>query len=896
MTTKKDPDLTLPDILAHLNFRDACKLLGPDGSRLIISGSKYDFDVSSQVQLDEKRFSLRFTLPDTAHVTIQLSKRAKQRLKLQCSDCTGYCTHIGAAISLILEEKLALGLAVAPEAREPATNASDEELIAHELSVRDKRAENEKMRVRSTDKSTPWTDYHVSSKASGKTYRVALRSMQRGDSYCSCPDFRKNTLATCKHVIHVQKKIQKKFTRQQLNRPFQLKQVIVYLDYADPISLRLRAPDNTDTSTAKILKPFLGKPVTDLRKLVRLISRLETQGVPVTVYPDAEEYIQARSSHNQLQAQVADIKAAGEKHPLRNNLLKTKLLPYQFEGVLFAAGAGRAILADDMGLGKTIQGIGTAEMLAQLIGIRRVLVVCPASLKSQWRSEILRFSDRDCQIVVGKAEDRAAHYSNGAFFTICNYEQVLRDVIHIERNQWDLIILDEGQRIKNWEAKTSQLIKTLRSTYALVLSGTPMENRLDELYSVIEFIDERRLGPGFRFYNQHRVVDERGKVLGYRNLAELRNKLKPILLRRTRASVLSELPPRSTEIIRITPTQEQEEMHGSHMRIVSSIVSKKFISEMDLLRLQKALLMCRMTADSTLLVDKQDPGYSSKLDITNDLLARLGSEADCKCVLFSEWTTMLGQIETQLKSHGINYVRLDGSVPQQKRGALVKQFQEDESCQFFLATNAGSTGLNLQFANTIINVDLPWNPAILEQRIGRVHRMGQTRPVQVYLLVTTDTIEENLLATLAAKHELSNAALDVDSEIDQVDLVSGMEELKKRLEILLGAKPEAAVDESQKQQTEQQAAAIAQREKVGLAGGKLMGAAFEFIGQMIPAVPQSAETDKLSKDLLQRFEQCIETDEQGRPQLTVTLPDQSSLESLAQSIAKMMAASNSHSS
>ena len=237
-------------------------------------------------------------------------------------------------------------------------------------------------------------------------------------------------------------------------------------------------------------------------------------------------------------------------------------------------------------------------------------------------------------------------------------------------------------------------------------------------------------------------------------------------------------------------------------------------------------------------------------------------------------------------------MRLDGSVPQQKRGALVKQFEEDDKCRFFLATNAGSTGLNLQFANTIINVDLPWNPAILEQRIGRVHRMGQTRPVQVYILVTTGTIEENLLATLAAKHELSNAALDFESEIDQVDLVSGMEELKKRLEILLGAKPEASVDESQKQQTEQQAALVAQREQISLAGGQLMGAAFEFIGQMIPAAPQNGETDKLTRDLLHRFEQCIETDDRGRPRLTVTLPDQSSLQNLAQSIAQMMATAN----
>ncbi len=170
------------------------------------------------------------------------------------------------------------------------------------------------------------------------------------------------------------------------------------------------------------------------------------------------------------------------------------------------------------GLGKTIQGIGVAELLARLADIRRVLVVCPASLKSQWRSEINRFCGRSNRIVLGSGEERVEQYESDEFFTICNYEQVLRDHATIERIPWDLIILDEGQRIKNWESKTSRLIKSLRSPFALVLSGTPLENRLEELYTVVSFIDDRRLGPAYRFFHRHRVVDDRGRVEGYRNL------------------------------------------------------------------------------------------------------------------------------------------------------------------------------------------------------------------------------------------------------------------------------------------------------------------------------------------------------------------------------------------
>src|SRR5207244_3599429 len=190
------------------------------------------------------------------------------------------------------------------------------------------------------------------------------------------------------------------------------------------------------------------------------------------------------------------------------------------------------------------------------------------------------------------------------------------------------------------------------------------------------------------------------------------------------------------------------------MRLVSRITRKKFLTEMDLLRLQKHLLMCRMSADSTFLVDKQAPGYSSKLDELDDLLDRLFSEEGRKVILFSEWTTMLDLIEPLLTKRKLRFVRLDGSVPQKKRQQIVADFQSDPRVRLFLTTNAGSTGLNLQAANTIINVDLPWNPAVLEQRIARAHRIGQTRPVSVFVLVTEQTIEESLLATLSSKRDL----------------------------------------------------------------------------------------------------------------------------------------------
>jgi superfamily II DNA/RNA helicase len=323
------------------------------------------------------------------------------------------------------------------------------------------------------------------------------------------------------------------------------------------------------------------------------------------------------------------------------------------------------------------------------------------------------------------------------------------------------------------------------------------------------------------------------------------------------------------------------------MQIVSAIVRKSYISEMDLLRLQKALLLARMNADSTFLVDKHAPGFSSKLERLQELLEELAAEDDRKILLFSEWTTMLTLIERQITRLKLDSVRLDGSVPQKKRQQLVHQFQRDPTCRVFLTTNAGSTGLNLQAANTVINVDLPWNPSVLEQRIARAHRMGQKNPVQVYLLVTEGTIEEKLLATLSAKHDLALAALDMESNVREVALASGIDELKQRLEVLLGARAHAAVDETEKQRKQQVAERLARRSRVAEAGGQLVAAAFAFLGEMIPQRRPTDGSEQKASEFKARLAECLERDEQGRPRLTVTLPNEAALESLARSLAAL---------
>lgn len=886
--------MNLKDKLSHLSFQEARKLLGHKGDRLIRQGGRYEIDIAGHVELDANRFRVRL---NGSEVVIELDSSRSRRLHYRCSSCDMPCEHAGAAFSLILEEKLALGLAIPPPDKAPLETLDGEELVQRALEERAERMRKDKLSLESADPGAAWTDYSVTSYASGKTYRVALRGFKRGESYCSCPDFKVNNLGTCKHIMYVQQEAKRIFSEKQLQQPYRREHVSVVLLYGKDVELRVLLPyEEIKGEAAQLVAPLKDRPVQDVRDLLERIRRLEAIGERVTIYQDAEEHIEAILFRDRIRREIEEIRKDPQKHPLRKELLRQELLPYQLGGIAFAVGAGRAILADDMGLGKTVQGIGTAELLARLAGIERVLVVCPASVKSQWRLEIERFTDRECRLVLGSAAERALQYVEGDFFTVCNYEQVLRDLEAIERVAWDLIILDEGQRIKNWEAKTSRMIKGLVSPYALVLSGTPLENRLEELYSVVQFIDNRRLGPAFQFYHRHRVVSEEGRLLGYKNLDDLRERLKPLLLRRTRAEVIRQLPERSTEIRRIPPTEEQVEIHDNHRRVISTILNKKYISEMDLLRLQKELLTCRMVADSTFLVDKLEPSYSSKLAELDVLLDELASEEERKIVLFSEWTTMLNLIEPLLLKRRIDFVRLDGSVPQKKRQGLMERFREDPRCRLFISTNAGATGLNLQAADTVINVDLPWNPAVLEQRISRVHRMGQRRPVQVYLLVTEDTIEEGMLNTLDAKRELALAALDLESEVNEVALTGGIEALKRRLEVLIGEKPPAPVDESRRQEVERELRRRERQEQIARAGGRLVGAAFQFVGELLgapepaPAGNSAAEGASADKgnaagrgnaDYRKLLEECLEKREDGSLQLTVTFPDESILDTLA---------------
>lgn len=198
MTTKAGHRLTLRDRLSRLNFELACKLLGTGGKKLIVAGGKWDINLQEQVYLKGDLYRIRF---DDAVVSMTLTADRRERLNWNCTACDNVCEHVGAAFALVLEEKMALGLAVAPPERVVVDSLAEDKLISQALAERELRAHEERFTFTTSDSKSPWTDYSLTSKASGKTYRVALRGTDRGVSYCSCPDFKTNTLGTCKHVM-----------------------------------------------------------------------------------------------------------------------------------------------------------------------------------------------------------------------------------------------------------------------------------------------------------------------------------------------------------------------------------------------------------------------------------------------------------------------------------------------------------------------------------------------------------------------------------------------------------------------------------------------------------------------------------------------------------------------
>ena len=673
-----------------------------------------------------------------------------------------------------------------------------------EIERRRLRGASESLRVEPLTRSHDFfTDYRIHS-SDGKTYRVEIRSLLDPINSCNCPDQRINGLGTCKHIEAVTNRLE--YRRKRLFREAAIKgspNIEIFLDRRDH-QLRISWPKGSrDRSKARdLLAPFFssanalaGEPLDRLPALQRAIgSASATVRRKIRISRELNPWLETLDRREQLRRDRQHLETEVARGNMTLDLLKYQLYPYQQEGMLHLAFTGRALLADEMGLGKTVQAVAACELLRRTRDIRRVLVISPASLKGEWEEQIAKFTDLSSHIIQGPRAKRLQQYSGRGFFFLANYEQVRPDVEEINTTLApDVIILDEAQRIKNWQTKTATSVKRLKSPYAFVLTGTPVENRIDEIYSIAEFLDPHIFGPLFRFNRDFYQLDEKGRAIGYKNLDRLHERLQHILLRRRKHDVEGELPGRTVNTYFVPMHKEQAlryEEYESKVARLARMAQNRPLRKEEMERLQRYLACMRMLCDTPYILD-QSCRISPKLKELGNILPEMMEDGDHKIIIFSEWERMLQLVREQADELGLGYAWHTGSVPQTQRRGEIRRFKTDPDCRLFLSTDSGSVGLNLQVADVVINLDIPWNPARLEQRIARAWRKHQKRPVQVVNLVSEGTIEHRMLSLLEQKRALAEGVVDGQGE-KEMALPSGRGAFLERLDALLPAGEKAA--------------------------------------------------------------------------------------------------------
>jgi hypothetical protein len=697
-------------------------------------------------------------------------------------------------------------LAVTQGADFPVQRAAMEALLRRVSSSR-----NGELRVvRRSAGGSPVGVYRVRRDGSAAEYTALLRSIDPPAGSCDCPDYGRSSLGLCKHLFAAFEHAVGRGERRQVPPPrasgsrLEWDPVRPFTGAGDWLErVQWREGDGTGlrsvaAAAAKrwfskagsgLANAFAEQParrfelVRDLLRLARADGRR-----PVSVSDPALLPLLTAEKERLERALAAHWVGRELRRHLKG--MKHKLYPYQVEGVERFLRAGRLLLADDMGLGKTAQAIAACHVLFSAGKVTRGLVIVPATLKPQWLREWQTFSDVPVAVVDGGPEARAEAYRRcRRGVLLANYEQVLRDLPLMHQLRPDIVVLDEAQRIKNWATKTSAYVKQLKPDYRLVLTGTPMENRLDELASLTDWVDDLALEPKWRLAPCHSTFsDGRREVTGARNLGTLRERLSHCMVRRVRKEVLKQLPPRTDTRVLVPLTAEQQGEHDelslpiavlARRARVRPLTQAEFLRLMVLLNTQRIICngLAQLRFEDTwpsLTASRPTEALlgslsSPKLIELRELLANIAVAQERKVVVFSQWRRMLKlaswSVSDILGSAGVRPVFFTGEEGQKRRTQNLVDFHDDPSARVLFSTDAGGVGLNLQrAASCCINLELPWNPAVLEQRVGRIYRMGQSRPVEVYHLVSETGIEARIAGLVGDKRALFSGLFDGASD------------------------------------------------------------------------------------------------------------------------------------
>ncbi len=458
---------------------------------------------------------------------------------------------------------------------------------------------------------------------------------------------------------------------------------------------------------------------------------------------------------------VARIRAAEGWTPVLPPTLQADLRDYQVEGFVWMSrlarwGAG-ACLADDMGLGKTVQAI--AVMLDRAAE-GPCLVVAPTSVCPNWETEIARFAPTLHTHRLSATGDRAALIAGlGARdVLVCSYGLLHQAAELLAARPWQMLVLDEAQAIKNAETKRAQATQALQANFRLALTGTPVENYLDELWSLFNFVNAGVLGSREGFQKRFARPIERDKDPHARQA--LRALIRPFLLRRTKAAVLSELPPRTEQTLNVEMTDAERAFYEAlRQRSLERIAALDAPEGRRKIQILAEITRLRRACCNPALIDPAAEVPSGKLGAFMELVEDLIRNRH-RALVFSQFVGHLELVRAALDAHGVRYEYLDGSTPSAERERRVAAFQAGGADLFLISLRAGGTGLNLTAADYVVHLDPWWNPAVEDQASDRAHRIGQQRPVTVYRLIMQDSIEQRILQLHRDKRDLASDLLD----------------------------------------------------------------------------------------------------------------------------------------
>ena len=444
--------------------------------------------------------------------------------------------------------------------------------------------------------------------------------------------------------------------------------------------------------------------------------------------------------------------------------MHASLRPYQQQGLnwlqfLRAQGLG-GILADDMGLGKTLQTLAHIQVEKDAGRLTApALVIAPVSLMGNWHSEAARFCPGLCTLVLhGAGRHELANSVAEHDLVIAPYSLLQRDRERWLQLQWHLVVLDEAQNIKNASTNVAQVVSALQARHRLCLSGTPMENHLGEIWSLFHFLMPGFLGSQQRFRELFRNPIEKQGDTG--RLAQLRARVAPFMLRRTKALVASELPPKVETVMRVELRGAQADLYETIRlgmeKTVREALHSKGLAKSQITILDALLKLRQVCCDPHLvpLESARQVRESAKMAQLMELLPEMLAEGR-RVLLFSQFTSMLGLIEAELQARGLPWVKLTGQS--QKRDEIIQRFTSGEVPLFLISLKAGGVGLNLPQADTVIHYDPWWNPAAEAQATDRAHRIGQTQNLWVVKMVAQGTIEERILALQERKAQLAQS-------------------------------------------------------------------------------------------------------------------------------------------